>query len=84
LNDKQSDELRRGFRTEVFNSRGTHWVDPTGKPEHELAVQWRKNANAIEDAGFARFASTLKELARSYERDAEQIITRHSLPTDED
>ena len=84
LNDKQSDELRRGFRTEVFNSRGTHWVDPTGKPERELAVQWRKNANTIEDAGFARFASTLKELAESYERDAEQIITRHSLPTDKD
>jgi hypothetical protein len=77
LNAKDADEMRSGFRTEVFNSRGVHWVDPTGKPERELATQWRKKADAVENAGFARFAATLRELAASYDRDAERIIKEH-------
>jgi hypothetical protein len=69
--------MRRGFQTEVFNSRGAYWVDPTGKPERELATQWRKKADAIEDAGFTRFASVLREIAEFYDRHAGQIIKEH-------
>jgi hypothetical protein len=84
LNDRTADDMRRGFRTEVFNSRGVHWVDPTGKPEKELAEQWNRKADAIEAAGFARFASTLKELAESYNREAEQVALRHQVTDDQD
>jgi len=79
LNARDADEMRNGFRTEVFNSRGVHWVDPTGKPERELAEQWCEKADAIENAGFTRFAAVLQELANSYERDAERVISTHKL-----
>ena len=29
-----------------------HWVDPTGKPEQELAEQYRQKAEDIENAGY--------------------------------
>jgi hypothetical protein len=77
LNARDAEEMRRGFQTEVFNSRGPQWVDPTGKPEKDLAAQWREKADAIENSGFARFAATLRELADSYDRDAERIIEEH-------
>ncbi len=77
LNARDAKELRSGFSTEVFNSRGVQWVDPTGKPEQELAAQWRKKADAVENAGFARFAATLRGLSDSYDREAERIIEEH-------
>jgi hypothetical protein len=77
LNARDAKEMRSGFRTEVFNSRGVQWVDPTGKPERELAAQWRKKADAVENEGFARFAATLRGLSDSYDHEAERIIEEH-------
>ena len=74
LNARDADEMRSSFRTEIFNSRGAHYVDSTGKPELELATQWREKADAVENAGFTRLAATLRELADSYDREAERII----------
>jgi hypothetical protein len=74
LNARDAEHMRNGFRTEVYNSRGAHWVDPTGKPERELATHWREKADAVENASFGRFAATLRELAASYDREAERII----------
>jgi hypothetical protein len=77
LNARDAEEMRRGFCNEVFNFRGAHWVDPTGNPERELAEQWRQKADAIENAGFAKFAAILRDLANSYDRDAERVIAEH-------
>lgn len=77
LDDRASDRMRDSFRSEVFNSRGAHWVDPTGAPERELAAKWRKNANDVEQLGYTRFSTVLKNLADSYDRDAERIIREH-------
>lgn len=77
LNDREADEMRNGFRTGIYNSRGVHWVDPTGKAERELAEQFRRKAEEIEDAGFQRFTVTLRGLADSYDREAERIIAEH-------
>ncbi|MDA3896711.1 MAG: hypothetical protein PF482_11270 [Desulfobacteraceae bacterium] len=77
LNARDAEDMRSGFRTEVFNYRGVHWVDPTGKPERDLASKWREKADAVENTGFARFAATLRGLAESYEREAERIIKEH-------
>ncbi len=82
LNERDAEDLRSGFRTEVYNSRGTHWVDPTGKPERELAEQWNEKASALEDAGFARFAATLRDVAKSYNQEAEQVVLRHAREND--
>ena len=76
LNAKDAADMRDGFRTELFNSRGAHWVDPTGNAERKLAEQYRGQAEAVENAGYHRLAATLKELAASYEFDAERIVTR--------
>ena len=54
-----------------------HWVDPTGKPERELAEQFRRKAEEVENAGFQRFAVTLRSLAEGYDREAERIIGDH-------
>jgi len=75
LNDRDADSMREGYRIEILNSRGAHWVDPTGKPEKELADQFRTKAEEVENAGFQRFAVTLKVLADSYDHEAEWIIS---------
>ncbi len=78
LNDRESDDMRNGFRTGTYNSRGAHWIDPTGKPERELAEQFRVKAEEIENAGFQRFAVTLRGLADGYDREAERINNDHT------
>lgn len=83
LNDREADDMRAGFRTGTYNSRGVHWVDPTGKPERELAEQLRSKAEEIENAGFQRFAVTLRGLADGYDRDAERTISDHKDRKDE-
>lgn len=78
LNAKDAEDMRNGFRTQLYNSRGVHWVDPTGSPERELARGYLAQAEAVDDAGFYRLADTLRSLAESYERDAERIVSRHA------
>jgi len=77
LNDKDAEKMRNGFRLRIFNSRGVHWVDPTGKPERELAAKYRQQAEDVENAGYQRLAATLRDLAESYDRDAERIVAEH-------
>jgi len=77
LNDRDAEKMRDGFSTGTYNSRGVHWVDPTGKPEKELAEQFRHKADDVENAGFQRFAVPLRDLADSYERKSERIINEH-------
>ncbi len=78
LNAVDADDMRRGFSTEAYNSRGAHWVDPTGAPELALAQEYRQKANEVENAGYQRFAATLRQMADSYERDAERVIAEHA------
>jgi hypothetical protein len=68
--------MRVGFRIQLFNSRGVHWVDPTGKSERELAAKYRKQAEEVEAAGYHRLASTLRELAEEYDREEERISSQ--------
>lgn len=77
LNARDAEDMRSGFRTGIFNSRGVHWVDPTGKPERELAEQYRQKAEDVENAGYQRLAVTLRGLADSYDREAERIMADH-------
>ena len=83
LNDREADDMRDGYRTGTYNSRGVHWVDPTGKPERELAEQFRSKAEEVENAGFQRFAVTLRGLADSYDREAERIVIEHRQEDEE-
>lgn len=83
LNDRDAEDMRNGFRTGTYNSRGVHWVDPTGKPEKALAEQFRVKAEEAENEGFQRFAVTLRDLADGYDKEAERIIFEHRQESDE-
>jgi hypothetical protein len=71
-----AEDLRDGYRTSEFNSRGVHFVDPTGAPERELAAKYRARADALEAHGFHRFAATVRDLQRGYELEAETVQRR--------
>lgn len=74
LNREEMVELRRGYSLATYNSRGVHWVDPTGAPEKRLAEDYDHKAESIENAGYHRLAATLREIADTYRREAEQIM----------
>ena len=78
LNGRDVESMREGFRVGILNSRGTHGVDPTGEPERELAKKYSIMADKVENAVFHRLAATLKDLAYSYEREAERIIDKYA------
>lgn len=80
INNRQRSSLRDGFRTGVLNSRGAHYVDPEAKPEKALAEKFRGQAEDAENAGYQRLATTLREVAESYDRDAERIISNGGFP----
>jgi hypothetical protein len=73
LNSEDATKMRNGFSTGTFNSRGVYCVDPTGKPEKDLAAKYKKQADEVENAGYFRFAGTLRNLAMSYEDEAKRI-----------
>ncbi len=74
VNDRDGEDIRRGYTSEVYNARGVYTVDPSGRQEREIAEQWRKKAEALEEKGFIRFATSLRDLAKSFDRDAERVI----------
>lgn len=78
LNAKDAEEMRRGFDTGVFNSRGVVTVVPSGAPEDELAATYNAKADEVEAAGYHRFAVTVRSLAETYSREAERIRKEHS------
>lgn len=74
MNNRKRSSLRNGYKTGIYNSRGAHWIDPEAKTERELAEKYRQRADEIENAGYQRLATTLREVAESYDRDAQRII----------
>jgi hypothetical protein len=76
--------MRDGFTMAIANSRGSYWVDPTGKPELELAEKYRQQAEEVENAGYQRLATALRGLADSYTDDAKRIIDEHEQESGSD
>jgi len=71
LNAKDANDMRDGFGTELFNSRGAFWASG-GCEERELAAGYRSKADEVETQGYHRLADSLRRLANSYEREAER------------
>lgn len=75
LNAKDAGEMRSGFTCELFNMRGTHGYT-AGKEEREIAAGYYTRAEALDQKGYHRFATAIRELVKSYERDAEREASR--------
>jgi len=78
LDAKDADALRHGFQIGLFNRWGVYWINESavGKEERELAQRYRSQADEIELQGYLRLASSLQDLATSYEREAEREESR--------
>ncbi|MDP2816478.1 MAG: hypothetical protein Q8O19_07345, partial [Rectinemataceae bacterium] len=71
LNAKDAKPMRLGFTTELYNQRGVHGFS-AGREERELARINREKAEALEANGYSRFATSMREFAENYEREAER------------
>jgi len=76
LNDKDAGSMRSGFTMKLFNLRGVHGFS-AGKEELAIAEGCHKKAEALEENGYQRFATAMRELAKGYERDAEREAQRN-------
>lgn len=74
LNADGADELRNGFFRGILNSREAGFLDPSGSEERALASQAREKAKLLDKAGYQRFARTMRDVAESYDREAEMVI----------
>lgn len=70
LHNEENDAIRNGYHSAAINSRGTHYVDPTGAPEFALEKQYNECAQQIDELGLFRFAKTLRDLANEYHWEA--------------
>lgn len=71
LNREDMQELRHGYELAIYNSRGVHFVDPTGAPELKLSQEYSLKAEAAENAGYYRLAIALRSIAEDYARESE-------------
>ena len=71
LNAKDADKMREGFIRKLYQFRGVH-SSSKGKEEHKLAEKYQQQANVLEDQGYSRFATAIRDLALSYEREAKR------------
>ncbi len=78
LNGKGATAMRSGFTMEVFNQRGVHGYS-AGRDELKIAAGLHQKADALENNGYHRFATAIRELAKQYERDAEREASRGAL-----
>ncbi len=80
--DENAEKMRNAFSKAIFNSRGAHWVDPTGEPERELAAKYKQQADDVENAGYYRLAPILRNVAEAYEQEAAQIVREYQSEND--
>ncbi|MGB2698458.1 MAG: hypothetical protein WBD28_11465, partial [Candidatus Zixiibacteriota bacterium] len=78
LNEKDANNLREGFRTELFNSRGVYGFT-AGREELQFSKKYKKQADEVEAHGYHRLANTLRELTSTYEHIAEREAARDDL-----
>lgn len=71
LNAKDSQPMREGFTTALYNSRGAHFSS-SGKEEQTLAENYRNKADEVESYGYHRLADALRRLASIYQHDSER------------
>ena len=75
LNARDAGNMRSGFHTALINSRGVYGFT-AGEAERTLATRYREQADEVENAGYRRLATTLREVAEFYDHQAERDSSR--------
>ncbi len=75
LNQRDTDVMRSAFTNQLFNDRGVHGYT-AGEDERKLAKKNRELADALDEKGYSRFATAMREFAESYERQAKREAKR--------
>ena len=78
MDRNEAAEMRQGYNTGVYNSRGIHTVDPSGSDEEVLRDLWRSRANQVDEKGYTNVATSLRNLADGYEEHREHVVRRGS------
>lgn len=76
LDSKEDVEFRRGLYIKIVNSRDAYFFSG-GQQEIELADKWGKVATLAENKGFARLGGILRDLEKSYRKEATRSVTQH-------
>lgn len=76
LNAQVSTKVRNAFQVALFNSRGVHWVDKTGREDRELEDMYRRMAIESDERGFHRVAAMLNNLADEVHATFVQMMAR--------
>lgn len=79
MEDIQSEPMMQGAHTGVYNSRGAHWRGEGGDQERELADKYRKWGQALQLSHPYVSSKLLMDLARTYERQANQEDTEAGI-----
>jgi addiction module HigA family antidote len=79
MEDIQSESMMQVAHTGIFNSRGVVWRGEGGDQERELAHKYRKWGEALQSSYPYVSAKLLMELARTYERQANQEDTEAGI-----
>jgi hypothetical protein len=72
LNREEYSEMLKGYRMGTINLRGVHYVDPTGAPEYQLASDYNKKADNMDQLGYYRVADSMRGIADFYKNEAER------------
>ena len=75
LNGRDVEVMRSGFTIGLFNQRGVYSFT-AGQEELGLAQCNRDKAEALQEKGFVRLATAMRELANDYEREAKREAKR--------
>jgi len=81
LDRPESEEMRRGFTTGLFNLRGVHGFT-AGKEELQIADSYHQFADRFEIEGFVQIATTLRRLSESYKRESEREAKENPYESD--
>ena len=73
LNSEDAQALRDGLKYGFRSSRGAGFLDPSGKPEKDLAGKYGQMAEDAENAGYQRLAADIREMSDYYEGDSERV-----------
>lgn len=74
IDGNDAEHIRIGYTVEIYNSRGVHTIDPEGRPELALAAKWEDRAKIADEEGYPRFGAELREVAKSYRREAQRNV----------